>query len=131
MDIVSAREKVLFSLSAVLFRIALAAAGISCTFLAGSFLVSRLIVHRYKLPEHDLPGSSHLSVTGNSPESFDKSSGISSHVRALSPLHNRILCSKRSTVSLPETDDYPFDRLLFYKNLNNSSQFLRRDSFVD
>lgn len=139
MESSSGNNQVLVSvLNTICYRAVFSVLGISCVFLFGSFLVDRLIVRRYKLPEHDLAPtesvhfeiSHHNSSFESHSDSLEDSDAIEQPLLNPDFHHTRL---KRFVPSpTPEDDEYlQFDRLQFYKNLNNSSQFLRRDSFIE
>lgn len=127
---------ILSTLFIVYCRAALAVSGIICVFLFGSVLVDRLIVRRYTLPEHEQPTAPPPGLgfwhTNSSLDSLDSPVQEAQGQISVSPLirHFTRIDTFVSSPSLDEDEYLEFDRLLFYKNLNNSSHFLRRDSFV-
>ncbi|SGZ51275.1 CIC11C00000002345 [Sungouiella intermedia] len=97
-----------------------------CAYLAIAVLVSNYKPETFGPPPLDdfgfLPEITVDSDLGSAPGSAD------SLLQAL-PVSHRI-SSRYLGSPTPEGDDFlAFNRKLFYQNLNNSSQYLRRDSF--
>lgn len=96
-------------------------------------LIDRLVLRRYHLPEIKAPSldRSQSLVFGFKcfdTEEEETGSTILDLEEESLPRFGR---TKRYLSPSPEDDEHlSFDRQLFYENLNNSSQYLRRDSFI-